>query len=112
MQMQCRGLAPVGADLLRHVPLPPYTEFYITAIGASPGIRTFARRITTVPLVGSTGTAGEKQGLLAAMWKSCADFCQEESSSKSASHRAIARELLYRDAETAHALPKELLARS
>jgi len=35
------------------------------------------------------------------MWESCADFCQQESSSKSASDRAIARELLCRDAETA-----------
>jgi len=42
------------------------------------------------------------------MWKSCADFSQQESSSKSASDRVIARELLCRDAETALASGKVL----
>jgi len=59
-------LAPVGVQLLPvGVPLPLYSEFFSDAIGAAPGIRTFAGRITMVPAFGSTGTAGEKRGVLA-----------------------------------------------
>jgi len=69
-------LLPVG------MPLPRYSEFFSDTIGASPGIRTFAGRITMVPAFGSTGTAGEKRGVLAAMWANCAEYCRQQSSSK------------------------------
>jgi len=76
-------LAPVGVQLLPvGVPLPLYSEFFSDAIGAAPGIRTFAGRITMVPAFGSTGTAGEKRGVLAAMWANCPEYCWQQSSSK------------------------------